>query len=57
MFTTIDKAIVAILSGVIYLLSYLGVIPPDFVSPETIAALAAVITPALVWWIPNKAPE
>ncbi len=57
MFTTIDKALVAIIGGVIYLLSALGVIPADAVSPETIAGWASVLTPILVWLVPNKAPE
>lgn len=57
MFTTIDKAIAAILGGLVYMLSYLGIIPADAVSPETVGAWAAVITPILVYLIPNKEPE
>ena len=53
MVTSIDKALVAVIMGVLYLLNtFLGI---DLgVSENTINAIIAGVTPLLVWLVPNK---
>lgn len=54
MFTSIDKALVAMVMGVIFILNtYLGV-NLSWVSQETVATVVGLITPVLVWLVPNK---
>ena len=53
MITTLDKAIVAILGGVVSVLAAFGI---DLgVSQELVASIGAVITGILVYIVPNKA--
>lgn len=53
MFTSIDKALVAVVMGVLYLLnSVLGV---DIgIDQDVINGFLVAITPVLVWFFPNK---
>lgn len=53
MFTTIDKALAALVMAVLYLLNtFLGI---DLGwSAETINTIIAAVTPVLVWLVPNK---
>jgi len=53
MFTTIDKAIAALVMAVLYLLNtFLGI---DLGwSDTTINTIIAAFTPLLVWLVPNK---
>jgi hypothetical protein len=53
MFTSIDKALTAIVMAVLYLLNSLGGIDIGL-SEETVAAILAALTPLLVWLVPNK---
>lgn len=54
MFTTVDKALVAVIGGVVILLNTLT--PFHFgVSPELVDAIAAIVTPILVHQVPNRA--
>lgn len=53
MFTAIDKALVALVMGALSLMNLvfgwnLGV------SPETVSAIIAAVTPFLVYFIPNR---
>lgn len=51
MYTTLDKAIVALVMGV---LGIIGVIwHPLAISSETVATVVGVLTPLLVWAWPN----
>lgn len=54
MFTSIDKALTAIVMGVLYLISYFGGFDFGLTEPM-VAAIFAALTPFLVWLIPNKA--
>jgi hypothetical protein len=55
MITTIDKALVAVIMGVLFLLnSWLGISIGAGVDEVTVAKWAAIITPVLVWLIPNR---
>jgi hypothetical protein len=54
MFTTIDKALVAMVMGVLFILqTYVG-LNTSWISQETVATIIGLITPVLVWAIPNK---
>lgn len=53
MFTSIDKALVALVMGVLFLLNTFAGIDLG-VSEETVTAIIAAATPLLVWLIPNK---
>jgi hypothetical protein len=54
MFTSIDKALVAMVMGLIFIANtYLGV-NLSWVSQETVATVVGLITPVLVWLVPNK---
>lgn len=56
MFTTIDKALVAMVMGILFIIqTYVG-INVSWISQETVATIIGLITPVLVWAIPNKAP-
>lgn len=54
MYTTVDKAIVAVLGGIIALIDMLFGINIG-IGENVVAAIAAVITPLLVYLVPNKA--
>lgn len=53
MVTSIDKALVAVIMGVLYLLNTFAGIDLG-VSEATINAIIAAVTPLLVWIVPNK---
>jgi hypothetical protein len=53
MFTSVDKALTAIVMAILYLLNALGGIDIGL-SEETVAAILAGLTPLLVWLIPNR---
>lgn len=50
---TINKAIVAFLSSAAALLASFG-LDVTWLTPERIMAIATIVTPALVYLIPNK---
>ena len=53
MFTSIDKAIVAIVMGVLSLLNlFFGWAAP--IDPATLQIIITALTPLFVWWVPNK---
>ena len=53
MFTSIDKALVAMVMAVLSILNLVFGINIG-IAPETISALIAAVTPFLVWLIPNR---
>lgn len=53
MFTSIDKALTAACMAVLYLLGALGGIDLGLGEP-TVAAIVALLTPLLVWLVPNR---
>lgn len=54
MFTSFDKALVALLGAVVYFLGLAGISLP-WLTPEVIQNIAVGLTPFLVWLVPNKA--
>ena len=55
MFTSVDKAIVAFVMAVVMFAQNAGIVLPDFLTHDWIVGLVALITPALVYFWPNKA--
>lgn len=53
MFTSYDKAITAIIMGGLYMLNSIAGIDIG-ISEETVTGILGVLTPLLVWLIPNK---
>lgn len=54
MFTTIDKAIVAAVMGVLFIIqTYTGFSLP-WLTQETVTTIVGLLTPVLVWAVPNK---
>jgi len=54
MFTTIDKAIAALITPVLSLLALYGLLPEALTTPEIIGAFTALITSLVVYFVPNK---
>lgn len=50
---SIRKAIVAIIMGTLYIANSVWGVDLGL-NEEVVSALLGIITPALVWWIPNK---
>ena len=54
MFTSIDKALVAAIMGILFIIqTYTGLQLP-WAAPDTITTIIGLVTPVLVWAIPNK---
>lgn len=55
MFTSLDKALAAIIMGILFVLNSLFHISiPNFMTPDNINQVLAVLTPIIVYLIPNK---
>jgi|TARA_Y100000034_G_C6794879_1_gene356194 hypothetical protein len=52
--TNFDKAIVAMLGAIVFGAMQAGVPVPEWMDTQWVQALAATLTPILVWLIPNK---
>lgn len=50
---SIHKAVVALISSIVFLAAEFGV-PTDWVNDGLIAAVGTIVTPFLVWLVPNK---
>ena len=54
MFTSLDKALVAAIMGILFIVqTYTGLQLP-WATPDTIATIIRLVTPVLVWAITNK---
>lgn len=54
MFTSIDKALTALIMGLLFIIqTYTGFSLP-WLTPDTVATVIGLLTPVLVWAIPNK---
>ena len=54
MFTSIDKALVAAIMGILFIVQTYTGFSMAWVTPDTIAIIIGLVTPVLVWAIPNK---
>lgn len=55
MFTSVDKAIVAVIGAIVFFVSEYTDLEPDFITQELIQSVSAVLTAVLVYLVPNKA--
>jgi hypothetical protein len=54
MFSSIDKALVALVMGLLFIVqTYTGFSTP-WITADTVSTIVGLITPVLVWAIPNK---
>ena len=56
MFTQIDKALVAAIMGILFIVQTFTGFSTSWISAETVSTIVGLITPVLVWAIPNKKP-
>lgn len=54
MFTSIDKALVALLGAIVYLASALFGVELSWLTADMIQNAVTFATPLLVWLVPNK---
>jgi hypothetical protein len=54
MFTSIDKALVALIMGLLFIIQTYTGFSLSWISAETVSTIVGLITPVLVWAIPNK---
>lgn len=55
MFTSVDKALVALVMAVIWLVNFFFGVNLGWITQDTVATVVGLLTPVLVWAIPNKA--
>lgn len=55
MFTSVDKALIALVMAAVWLLNYFFGVNLGWISQETVATVVGLLTPVLVWAVPNKA--
>ena len=56
MFTTIDKALVALVMGLLFIIQQFTGLSLGWITQETVTTVIGLLTPVLVWAIPNKTP-
>lgn len=54
MFTSIDKALVAAIMGILFIVQTYAGLNLTWISQEAVASIIGLVTPVLVWAIPNK---
>ena len=54
MFTSIDKALVAAIMGILFIVQTYTGFSLSWLTPETVSTIIGLVTPVLVWAIPNK---
>lgn len=54
MFSSIDKAIVAAVMGILFIIQTYTGFSTSWISADTVATIVGLLTPVLVWAIPNK---
>jgi len=55
MFTSVDKALVALVMAIIWLINFFFGYNLSWISQDTVATIVGLLTPILVWAVPNKA--
>jgi hypothetical protein len=54
MFSSIDKALVALVMGILFIVQTYTGFSLSWISQETVSTIVGLLTPVLVWAIPNK---
>lgn len=57
MFTSIDKALVAMVMGVLFIIQTFTGFSLPWITQEIVTTVIGLLTPVLVWAIPNKTPS
>jgi hypothetical protein len=57
MFTSIDKALVAMIMGLLFIIQTYTGFSTGWISADAVATIVGLITPVLVWAVPNKSPS
>lgn len=57
MFTSIDKALAAMVMAVLFLLNTFVGLDTSWISQETVATIIGLLMPVIVWLVPNKATQ
>lgn len=54
MFTSVDKAIVASIMGILFIVQYFTGFNTNWISADTLSVIIGVLNPLIVWATPNK---
>lgn len=54
MFSSIDKALVALVMGLLFIIQTYTGFSTSWITADTVSTIVGLITPVLVWAIPNK---
>lgn len=54
MFTSIDKALVAAIMGILFIVQTFTGFNTAWISADTVATIIGILAPVLVWAVPNK---
>lgn len=56
MFTQIDKALVALVMGILFIVQQFTGFNLGWITESQVTTIIGLLTPVLVWAIPNKTP-
>jgi hypothetical protein len=56
MFTAMDKALVAMVMGLLFILQTYTGFNLSWITAEQVSTIIGLLTPLLVYWVPNKKP-
>lgn len=54
MITSVDKALIAMVMGLLFIIQTYTGFSLSWISQDTVATIVGLLTPVLVWAIPNK---
>jgi hypothetical protein len=54
MFSSIDKALAALIMGLLFIIQTYTGFSTSWITADTVSTIVGLITPVLVWAIPNK---
>ena len=57
MITSVDKALIAMVMGVLFIIQTFTGFSLPWLTQETVTTVIGLLTPVLVWAIPNKTPS
>lgn len=57
MITSVDKALIAMVMGVLFIIQTFTGFSLPWITQETVTTVIGLLTPVLVWAIPNKTPS
>jgi len=54
MFTSVDKALVGLIMGLLFIVQTYTGFSASWITADAVATIVGLITPVLVWAVPNK---